>query len=366
MPDVVIVGGGIIGCATAFYLAREGVDVTVLERAEVSGEASGAAAGMLAALSDEGERPPIFTQLCDESLKLFDTLLPVLAETGIDVYHRRTDILHLAVTQLEAEAIEALFQRRRATTPVRWLDGAEVRRMEPHASPKTVGAMLTPGAQYADPRRLTQAIGESARRAGATIREHEPATRFLRRGDRITGVRTTRGVYEAENVLLAGGPWTMELARRLGLLIPVRPVRGQMLSLEDPPGGLGYMIWGSNAYLIPREDGQTYVGATVEDVGYRKHTTVDGLRELRAGAAAVVPSLAGAKQRRAWAGLRPGTPDDMPIMGRLPGWSNAWVSTGHYRNGVLLAPIAGQLMAKSIIGGRPDAMLSELSPTRFE
>ena len=367
MPDVVIVGGGIIGCATAYYLAREGVDVTVLERAEVSSEASGAAAGMLAALSDEGERPPIFTRLCDESLKLFDTLLPALAETGIDVYHRRTDILHVAVTQSEADETEALYRRRRATTPVRWLDGAEARRLEPHASPRTVAAMLTPGAQYADPRRLTQAIGEAARRAGATMREHEPVTRFLRRGDRIAGVRTTRGVYEGTTTLLASGPWTLALAKRLGAEIPVRPVRGQMLSLEGPsPEGLSHMIWGAHAYLIPREDGQTYVGATLEDVGYRNHTTAGGLHGLRAGAAAVVPSLAQAKQRRAWAGLRPGTPDDMPIMGRLPGWSNAWVSTGHYRNGILLAPIAGQLMARSIIAGRPDAMLSQLSPTRFE
>jgi len=366
MPDVVIAGGGIIGLSTAYYLASAGVDVTVLERAEVSSEASGAAAGMLAALSDEGERPPLFAKLCDESLSLFDTLLPVLAETGIDVYHRRTDILHVAVTQREAEETEALYQRRRTTTPVRWLDAAEVLRLEPNVSPKTVAAMLTPGAQYADPRRLTQAIGEAAKRAGATIHEHEPVERFLRRGDRIAGLRTPRGVYSGDTVLLAGGPWTMSLAQRLGANIPVRPVRGQMLSLDGPPGGLSHMIWGSRAYLIPREDGQTYVGATVEDVGYRKHTTEAGLHELRSGAAAVVPALANASERRSWAGLRPGTPDDMPIMGRLPGWSNAWVSTGHFRNGILLAPISGQLMAQSIIAGQPDALLTELSPTRFE
>ncbi len=366
MADVVIVGGGIIGLSTAYYLAQDGVEVTVLERAAVSSEASGAAAGMLATLSDEGERPPLFTKLCDDSLKLFDTLLPVLAETGIDVYHRRTDILHLAVTKREAEETEALYQRRRATTPVRWLDAAEVLRLEPNASPKTVAAMLTPGAQYADPLRLTQAIGDAAGRAGTIIREDSTVTRFLRRGDRITGLRTPGGVYEADTVLLAGGPWTMALAKGLGVNIPVRPVRGQMLSLEGPPGGLSHMIWGSRAYLIPREDGQTYVGATVEEAGYRKHTTEAGLRGLRSGAAAVVPSLADARERRSWAGLRPGTPDDMPIMGRLPGWSNAWVSTGHYRNGILLAPISGLLMAQSIIAGKPEALLAELSATRFE
>jgi glycine oxidase len=366
LPDVIIVGGGIIGLSTAYYLAREGASVTVLERAAVSSEASGAAAGMLAALSDEGERPPLFTRLCDDSLKLYDTLLPALKETAIDIYHRRTDILHVAVTKREAEETEALYEKRRATAPVRWLDAAEVLRLEPKASPKTVAAMLTPGAQYADPLRLTQAIGEAARRAGTTIREQEPVIRFVRRGGRIAGLRTSGGIYEGETVLLAGGPWTMALAKRLGVNIPVRPVRGQMLSLEGPPGGLSHMIWGANAYLIPREDGQTYVGATVEDVGYRKQTTAAGLRGLQAGAAAVVPALAAAKERRSWAGLRPGTPDDMPIMGRLPGWTNAWVSTGHFRNGILLAPVSGQLMAKSILAGKAEPLLAELSPTRFE
>jgi glycine oxidase len=321
---------------------------------------------MLAALSDEGERPAVFTRLCEESLALYETLWPVLAETGIDVYHRRTDILHLAVTAREAEETEALYQRRRATQPVSWLNAAEVRRREPNASSKTVAAMLTAGAEYADPLRLTQAIGDAAGRAGATIREHETLTRFVRHRDRIRGVRTPGAVYECDTVLLAGGPWTMALARLLGANVPVRPVRGQMLSLDGPPGGLNHMIWGSRAYLVPREDGQTYVGASVENVGYRKHTTTTGLRELRAGAAAVVPALAEARERRSWAGLRPGTPDDMPIMGRLPGWSNVWVSTGHYRNGILLAPIAGQQMAQSIVSGRADGLAPELSPTRIE
>jgi glycine/D-amino acid oxidase-like deaminating enzyme len=198
------------------------------------------------------------------------------------------------------------------------------------------------------------------------IREHTPALRFRRRGDRIASVLTPGADFVADTFLLAGGPWTMALARRLGGNVPVRPVRGQMLSLEGPAGGLSHMIWGERAYLVPREDGQTYVGATVEDVGYRKHTTEAGLRDLRSGAAAVVPALAAARERRSWAGLRPGTPDDMPIMGRLPGWTNVWVSTGHFRNGVLLAPISGKLMARSIIDGRTDTLPLELSPTRFE
>ncbi|HWO73309.1 MAG TPA: FAD-dependent oxidoreductase, partial [Dehalococcoidia bacterium] len=134
--------------------------------------------------------------------------------------------------------------------------------------------------------------------------------------------------------------------------------------LEGPPGGLKTMIWGP-AYLIPREEGQTYVGATVEEAGFRNHTTMGGLRRLRSAAEAMVPALGTAPQRRAWAGLRPGSPDDLPIMGPLPGWENVWVSTGHFRNGILLAPVSGLLIAESVLAGRPADRLAPLSPARF-
>jgi glycine oxidase len=363
VPDVIIVGGGIIGCASAYYLAKEGARVTVLERGEVSGESSGAAAGMLAALSDEGERPPVFSQLCSDSLQMFESLLPVLRDTGIDIRHRTIDILHLAVSSAEAAALRE-FQRRRGQGSG-WLEAAEVRRLEPFLSPRAAGAMVTPDAQYVDPLRLTQALAEAARWQGATILEHAPAIRLLRQGNRIRAVQTPARTHEGDILLLAGGPWTMALAGRLGAHVPTRPVRGQMLSLESPPGGLNHMIWGSGAYLIPREDNQTYVGATVEEAGYRKRTTRAGLGSLRSGAASLVPYFRGANQRSAWAGLRPGSPDDMPIMGRLPGWQNVWVSTGHYRNGILLAPVAGRLMQQAMLTSDPDTIPAELSPARF-
>jgi glycine oxidase len=363
VPDVIIVGGGSIGCATAYYLAREGAGVTVLERGEVSGESSGAAAGMLAALSDEGERPPVFSQLCSDSLQMFESLLPVLRDTGIDIRHRTIDILHLAVSSAEAAALKEFEQGRSQGST--WLEAAEVRRLEPSLSPREAGAMVTPDAQYVDPLRFTQALAAAARREGATILEHAPAIRLFRRANRVRAVQTPGRTHAADIVLLAGGPWTMALAGKVGANVPTRPVRGQMLSLDSPPGGLQHMIWGTAAYLIPREDNQTYVGATVEEAGYRKRTTRTGLGSLRSGAASLVPHFRGAKQRSAWAGLRPGSPDDMPIMGRLPGWQNVWVSTGHYRNGILLAPVAGRLMQQAMLTTDPDTIPSELSPARF-
>ncbi|HEU0072544.1 MAG TPA: glycine oxidase ThiO [Dehalococcoidia bacterium] len=365
MPSVIVVGGGVIGCATAYYLARDGADVTIMERGDVSGEASGAAAGVLATLSDHGAHPPFFNRLCEDSLRLFDELLPVLAETGVDVRHRSVGLLEPAVAESEIADLEAQFERHKAHAGVRWLDGAEARSLEPGLSSRTRAAILTPATRYLDPQRLTQAFAAAARREGVTIREHEAVTRFMRRGDRLRGVLTANGTYEADEIIIAGGPWTTALANRLGANIPVRPVRGQMMSLESPETGLRHIISGARALLVPREDGQTYVGATVEEAGYRKHTTAAGLRGLRAGGAAIVPALENAKLRRAWAGLRPATPDGLPVMGRLPGWRNAWVSSGHFRTGILLSPVSGRLLAQAIAAGREDALPRELAPARF-
>jgi glycine oxidase len=365
MPDVIVVGGGVIGCATAFYLAREGARVTVLERGEVSGEASGAAAGILASLSDHGERPPFFHRLCDDSLSLFDELLPVLAETGIDVRHRSAGLLEVALTDRETAALKQQFEARKGQPGVRWLDGTQARSLEPGLSPMTLAAILTPGTRYLDPQRLTQALAAAARREGVTICEREPVTRFLRHSDRLRGVQTLAGTYEADEIVIAGGPWTAALAKRLGAHVPVRPVRGQMLSLEGPPRPLQHIVFGFDVFALPREEGQTYAGATVEEMGYRKRTTLAGLRGLRAAAAAVVPALASAKQRRAWAGLRPATPDALPVLGRLQGWRNAWVSSGHFRTGILLSPVSGKLLARAVVSGREGGLAPELAPGRF-
>lgn len=365
MASVIIVGGGVIGCATAYYLARAGADVTLLERGSVSSEASGAAAGILSSLSDHGEQPSFFHGLTRDSLNLFNELLPVLAETGIDVRHRTVGLLEPGVTRDEVEELKARFEKLDPASPASWLDGAEARAVEPGLSPKTLGAISTPGTRYLDPLRLTLAFAEAALRAGANIHEHEPVKRFLKRGDRLRGVQTAAATYEADDILITGGPWTAKLASQLEANVPVRPVRGQMLSLDGPPEALNHIVLGMRAFALPREDGQTYVGATVEDAGFRKHTTTAGLRDLRAGAVSIIPALAEARQRKAWAGLRPATSDALPVLGRLPGWRNAWVSAGHYRTGILLSPISGKLVAQAIASNSEDGLPAQLTPGRF-
>lgn len=362
MADVVIVGGGVIGCATAYYLARAGARVTLLERAGLAEEASGAAAGMLASLSDEGDHPPPFYWLSGESLRRYETLLPELAKTGVDVRHRRADVLQVALTEDEDRELR---QRFAGQEGISRLTAAEALALEPQLTPNALAAYVMPDQQYVDPHRLTLALAAAAQTLGVRVQTAAPARRFRRSGDRLTAVGTPAGRFEAEAVLLACGPWTAALARRLGARVPVRPMRGQMLSLKGPPRPLRCLIWGAAAYLVPRENGQTFVGSTVEDVGFRCRTTAKALRSLLRGAVGLVPALAYAERLADWAGLRPASPDGLPMMGLLPGWRNVWVSTGHFRNGILQAAASGELVARSILAGAPLPELAPFDPGRF-
>jgi glycine oxidase len=365
--DVIIVGGGVIGCASAYFLARDGLSVTLLERGDLAGEASGAAAGMLAALSDEGgDRGPAFQQLCLDALDTYASVLPILEATGVDIRYRRTGILHIALDEHEAAALKRRFEEQRALSPDnRWLEGEALHEEEPQATPAAIAGMLCPREHYLDPQRLTLAFAEAARREGAHIETGCPVSSFSELDGSVTGVRTAGGPIEAKTVLLCGGPWTQEQASQLGASVPVEPVRGQMVSLRGPAQPLRHVIWGEAGYLVPREDGQTFVGATVEHMGFLRENTPEGIERLRRAAMSLVPSLQEAELIRSWSGLRPGTPDGLPVLGQLPGHDNVWVATGHFRNGILLGPITGQLMADAIMAGKAPARLQPFSPLRF-
>jgi len=366
VPDVVVVGGGAIGCATAYFLAKAGASVTLVERGELGGEATGAAAGMLAALSDEGgDRGPAFQKLCLDSLALYQEILPELEATGIDLRYRRSGVLHLAMSEPEAGRLRHRYDGQKALSPgMRWLQGAALIEEEPEVSPRVVAGLLSPQEHYLDPQRLVLALAEASRRLGVDVRTLSPIQGLRRDRSRLRQVRTASGPLDAASYVLAAGPWTALLARRLGSYVPVRPMRGQMLAL-GPATQLNHVIWGERAYLVPRENRLTFVGATVEDVGFRKHNTVEAVRRLRHGAEVMVPGLKLARLASTWAGLRPGSPDGLPMLGLLPGWDNVWVATGHFRNGILLAPITGKLMAESILSGAALPRLRPFDPARF-
>jgi glycine oxidase len=368
MAKVVVIGGGAIGCATAYFLSQQGADVTLLERADLAGEASGAAAGILAAISEDGPmRGEAFQKLCVDALALYEEILPVLEQTNVDLRYRRTGVLHLAMTAAEARELRERYESQKAVlSDLRWLDQGEIPWEEPEASPTAIAGLISPSEHYLDPQRLVLALSEAARRHGASILTGQEVVRFRRRGDRVVSVATRDSTFNADAVVLASGPWTAVLARRLGGHVPVRPVRGQMVALSGPGSPLRRIVWGAKAYLVPRERGMTFVGATVEDVGFRKRTTASAIRGLKRAAIEMIPGLAYARELSAWAGLRPASEDGLPILGLLPGWQNVWVATGHFRNGILLSPISGKLIGESVIAGEPRSQILPFAPSRFE
>jgi glycine oxidase len=363
---VVVVGGGAIGCAIAYYLSRAGVRATVLDRGRIGMEASNAAAGMLAPLA-EAHGPGPMLDLFLASLGMFPALTQELHEaTGIDLEYRLTGILRVAFSDEEADELrQRLEWQQHLGLPLEWLDGAMLWEVEPRLSPRVVGGLFSEEEGQVSNQNLTLALSRAAAARGATIREHTPVTSLITSDGRATAVRTPQGKVAAGHVVLAAGAWTGRLARRLGLDVPVRPVRGQMLALGGMVTPIRSIVWSRRGYLVPRANGLVFAGATVEEVGFRPRTTLRGLREMRRAAIEMVPQFAQAQAELTWAGLRPGSADDLPILGPLPGLENVIVASGHYRNGILLAPITGRLIAQAIIEGRPSEALAPFSPARF-
>jgi glycine oxidase len=362
-PDVIVVGGGVIGCAIAYCLAREGVRVDVVERGEIGGEASGAAAGMLAPLAEVEDAGP-FQELCVESLRMFPALAVTLREeTGIDVEYLTSGILRVAFDDAEERRLRGLAACL-TCLPLHWLDPDDLRAFEPGLSPDVRGGLYSPEERQVNADRLTQAFARAATVHDATLRRNLRVSGLRLRNSRVTGVRTANGNLAAGHVVLAAGPWTGRLAASLGVDLPVFPVRGQMLALPSRSAPR-HILWGSAGYLVPKANGLVFAGATVERVGFRRRTTAAGLRGLAAMASMLAPRVGAFAPVDSWAGLRPGSADGLPLLGPLPGWEGVSVATGHYRNGILLSPVTGRLIARSIVDGPPDGALASFSPARF-
>jgi glycine oxidase len=246
------------------------------------------------------------------------------------------------------------------------LDTRDALAGEPALNPKLRGAFYDADAYHIHPGRLTQALGQAAARRGVRFQLGTEVVGIERSGARATHVRTATGQLAAGQVVLAAGAWTNACAPWLGFAVPVFPARGQILSVYAVPPPIQAIVFGADAYVFPRVDGTLVVGATVEEVGYDKSLTASGLAWLLGVLPVLCPGLANATFDRAWTGLRPASPDDLPIVGRAPGWDNVILATGHYRNGIMLAPITADLVAPLLLRGEEDPLLAPLSPARFK
>ncbi|MDP8952405.1 MAG: glycine oxidase ThiO [Actinomycetota bacterium] len=364
--DVAIVGGGIIGCSVAYYAARRGARVVLFEAERIGAGASGAAAGMLAAESEAYDPGP-FLNLLLKSRALHEPLSEALYdETGLDVEYVRAGSLHVAPDESSRGNLAARYSwQKEQGLPAEWLDTDEARRLEPALPSDLAAGLYLPEEAQVNSPRLVRALAFAARARGAGIEEATPVTGLLTEGSRVTGVETLLGNVPAGAVVLAGGVLGAALSEELGVRLPVHPVKGEILAVRADPAPITANVWGSRCYLVPKRDGRVIVGATEEPGVYDRRPTLGGVADLSEAALNTVPSLARAPFESAWGGLRPGTPDERPILGPLEGWEGALIATGTYRNGVLLAPIVGESIAALALREEPPVDISPLSPERF-
>lgn len=361
-PDAIIVGGGIIGCLIARLLAMQGKSVTIIERGALGREASHDAAGMLAPQS-EADKPGPFLDLCLESRSLFPELADDLfRESGVDVRYRDDGTFLLAFDTDEAERLAAL-----AALHTSWGLQAEVlapavaRQFEPAVAPNVVSVVSIPGDHQIDNRRFVEAAIVSCHALGVKILDHTPVRALLRdANDRVCGVDTTDGIVESETVIVAAGCWSNFVA---GFPVPVEPVKGQMLMLELAVPIGRRVLRSERCYVVSRVDGRVIIGATMERVGFDKSVSAAAVGLLLESAREIAPSLASALGGEAWAGLRPTTPDGIPAIGYV---EDGLVSAvGHFRNGILLAPITAALVADVVLGNATHKALGFVDPKRF-
>lgn len=364
--DVIVVGGGIIGCAIAYALAKEGISVRLIERQEPGCEASRAAAGMLAPQSEVMHEPhgPFF-ELCRASLHLYPDFIAEIEEvTGLSIEYRREGALFLAFDFAEGEVLAAAYEKQKAIgLAIEDLTADEVREREPALSEAVQMALLLPEDHQVDNQKLMEALPLAAQRRGVEILTGQPVLGLMREKDRVVGVRTSHDVYTAACVINCAGAWAATVDPHRHPPLPVKPIRGQIVVLRTRAPLLEHVVHSAHCYIVPRRDGRLLVGSTMEDVGYEKRVTADALLRLLSAARQVLPAIERSTFVEAWAGFRPDTPDHLPILGEAePG---LLIATGHFRNGILLAPITARLIAELVTSGQASRDLTPFHPHRF-
>ncbi|AFH60908.2 glycine oxidase ThiO [Paenibacillus caseinilyticus] len=362
-PKAIIIGGGVIGCAAAFELSEAGFDCTVLDKGRLCSEATTAAAGMLGA-QVETHHPGPFYELCRISQGMYRRWTDALEHTGgVSTEYIAEGILRAALTEEDEQELRS---RLAWIQDARWCTPDELRELEPALSPKVRGGLHFPADHQVHPAALARALKAALVKQGCTIREETPVFRLLKdtRSGRITGVQTAEGPLYADTVVLAAGAWSPALTEPLGLPLPMFPVKGQCISVKPQAPLTQSTVFTKGCYIVPKADGSCLVGATQVEAGFDKRATAAVIADLHARASALLPALADAEFLSTWAGLRPGTRDGLPFMGTWETAPGLIFATGHYRNGILLAPAAGRIVRQLALGEKPLLDLAPFDPAR--
>lgn len=345
--DVLIVGGGVIGLSLACDLRRHGQSVIVLERHQPGREASWAAGGMLAACEAGTNQP--FRVLAKRSAAMYPAFAAQLKdESGVDVDLRGDGKIRFVTADEDHSNLEG--------EP---LTESDLAKLEPQLAYRGEARFLLE--RSVDPRALMDALLKAAIHLGVTVASGAEVTQVVTTADHAKGVETTKTSYFAPVVVNCGGAWAGQISP---IAIPTRPIKGHMLCVVHRPALISHVIQANGVYLIPRTDGRITIGSTVEDVGFDKRVNPDTIQRLHQSAANLVPQIGEARIHDDWCGLRPGTPDKLPILGETS-IGGYLVATGHYRDGILLAPVTATMMSQMIRGEKPEVEIEEFSPARF-
>ncbi len=366
--DIVIIGGGVIGASIAFELADDKLRVAVLDRQQPGREASWAAAGMLSPAPDSSRDLPL-VPLGRESLRLYPEFVAAIEETSGESagYAREGTLEIFSEPSGEADRDRRVAECQRLGLAAEAVAIEAARQREPAIGPAARAAAWLPDEGTVEPRSLMSAMVVAAKRRGAEFCADCGVTGLIRENDRCTGVIAGGEEISAGHVIVAAGCFSGEIAPENEWFVryaPTRPIRGQMMALRPDGPGLRRVLRSEKGYLVPRRDGRIVAGSTSEEVGFERRVTPAGMRKIFDVAIELFPGLAGAEVLETWSGLRPGTPDDLPILGPTD-ISGLLIATGHYRNGILLAPVTAKLIREWITGAHGGFDATAYSPMRF-
>ena len=370
--DVIIVGGGIVGCLTAYFLARQGLKTALLEADAVGSHASGFAFGEMGALEGAGIPNPLL-EFSLWSLSRHHTLAIELKDvSGVDNQFQFGGRLKLAFDESEASSYQKQleWQRKVKELDVTWLEPQEVAGVEPQANPACLGGVYVQRAGAVEPYRHNLAAAQSAEKLGTEILSRR-VTGLLTEGDRCLGVTFQEGQQEgrmeAGVVVLAMGPWSQQAASWCGVDIPVTPLKGQILRLRETNKPIRTSLHYGGSYVVTKPDGLTWAGTTEEEVGFNEEITPEARDKIMGDLMMMAPALAGAELVQQTACLRPLSADGLPIVGQVPGWQNLYVGTGAGRKGILWSTGMSQGLAELVLEGSSRVPgLEALDPARFQ
>ncbi len=362
--EVVIIGGGVVGCAAAYYLGKEGVKATIIERDTVAGHASGFALGGLSPLGGAGIPDPLGA-LSLESYRLHNELAgALLEETGVNTEFQHHTAITAAFSEDEVVAIQERLQWQQAQEGFRveWKDGKDILAIEPRLAPNVVGGVVTQHVAMLDPYRFALALLQAAESMGAVMR-HGRVRDLCFEGDRVRAVCLSNQEIPCDAVVVAMGPWSASAAAWLGVDLPVTPLKGQILRLRIGGPPLSYVSWG-HSYAVTKPDDLVWVGTTEENAGFDETPSFEGRQTIMESALEAFPYLVDAEVVLHTACLRPVAPDGLPILGQAPGKRGVTIATGAGRKGILFSPVMGRITADLVVRGKTEYDIADLKPGR--